>query len=161
VISTAAQPDAPIEYEVEMVERRATDEQPATLRVSVRNLTDSWLYFGEERAVQFQHVASDDGALYLLPDNVRIEEYADPGCWRLAEPVAVPEYYGTFGVDAGWASVAESYVLGSAELPEGECLPSGEHRVRTSGRVAPTSDGVLEGSSESTDYQWGFTLRVG
>jgi len=144
-----------------MAEPLATDEHPARVRVTIRNPTDSEVVLGEERAVQFHHVTSEDDALYLLPAGDGVEEFADPGCWRLTDRVAVAEYYGTIPVSAGETVRAESFVLGSADLPEGSCLPQGEHRVRTSGRAAPSADGVLEESDETTDFEWGFTLRVG
>jgi len=75
--------------------------------------------------------------------------------------VAVPQYCGTIPVPAGETVRAESFVLGSADLPEGTCLPQGAHRVRTSGRAAPSADGVLGESDETTDFEWGSTLRVG
>jgi len=160
VVSRADGPDVPVEYDATMAEPLATDDHPARVRVTIRNPTDSAVVLGEERAVQFHHVTSEDGALYLLPAGGRVEEFADPGCWRLTDGVAVAEYYGTLAVPAGGSIDAESSVLGSAALPEGACLPSGEHRVLTSGRAAGDADAVLQGG-DATDYEWGFTLRVG
>lgn len=162
VVSTDEGPDCPVKYETTMAEPLATGEHPARLRVTIRNPTDAEVVLGEERAVQFHHVTSDDDALYLLPAGGRAEEFADPGCWRLTDGVAVAEYYGTVAVPAGESIVAESYVMGSTDLPEDACLPAGEHRVRTSGRAAPDADAILEGDDDDvTDYEWGFTLRVG
>jgi hypothetical protein len=161
LVSPDGRPDVPVEYEAGMAEPRATGEHPARLGVRVRNPTDSEVVLGEERAVRFHHVGSEDGALYLLPADGRVEEFADPGCWRLREAVAVPEYYGTVAIPAGGSLRAESHVLGSAALPEGACLPAGEHRVATRGVVAPSADGVLEGGDDATEFEWGFTLRVG
>lgn len=161
VVSTADAPDVPVEYDATMAEPLATDEHPARLRVRIRNPTDSAVVLGEERAVQFHHVTSDDGALYLLPADSRAEAFADPGCWRLTDHVTVAEYYGTIEIPAGGSVDAESYVLGSADLPEGACLPTGEHRVRTSGRAAGDTEGILDGDDSATDFDWGFTLRVG
>ena len=161
MVTTADGPDAPVEYEATMAEPLATEEHPARLRVTIRNPTDSELVLGEERDVQFHHVTSEDGALYLLPAGGRLDEFADPGCWRLTEGVAVAEYYGTVAVPAGGSITAESSVLGSFDLPEGTCLPSGEHRVTTSGRVAGDAEAVVGGAGDATDFEWGFTLRVG
>ena len=161
VISTAEQPDVPVEYEATMAEPQATDEHPARLRVRIRNPTDSAVVLGEERAVQFHHVTSEDGALYLLPADGRIETFAEPGCWRLTEGVAVAEYYGTISIPAGGSVSGESYVLGNFDLPEGACLPEGEHQVVTSGRAAGEAEALLGGSGDATEFEWGFTLRVG
>jgi hypothetical protein len=161
VISRVDQPDIPVEYEVAMAEPLATDEQPARLVVTIRNPTDSAVVLGEERAVRFHHVGSGDGALYLLPAAGRVEEFAEPGCWRLTDGVAVATYYGTVAIPAGGSVSAESYVLGSADLPEGACLPPGEHRVVTRGRAAASAEPVLGGNDDATDFEWGFTLRIG
>jgi hypothetical protein len=160
VVSTDDDPEIPVEYDVTMVEALATGEHPARIRVTIRNPTDSEVVLGEERAVRFHHVTSEDGALYLLPAGSRVEEFADPGCWRLTDGVAVPEYYGTIAVPADESIDAESYVLGNVDLPEGACLPSGEHRVTTNGRVADDADAILQGD-DATEFEWGFTLRVG
>lgn len=151
----------PVEYDATMAEPLATGDRPARVRVTVRNPTDSEVVLGEERAVQFHHVTSEDGALYLLPAGSTPGEFADPGCWRLTDHVAVPEYYGTVAVPAGESIVAESHVMGGADLPEGACLPSGEHRIETSGRVAPGADDVLEDTGDATEFEWGFILRIG
>lgn len=161
VVSRDDQPDVPVEYEVAMAERLATDEHPARIVVTIRNPTDSAVVLGEERAVRFHHVRSGDGMLYLLPAGGRVEELAEPGCWRLTEGVAIATYYGTVAVPADGSVGAESYVLGSADLPEGACLPSGEHRVVTSGRAAASAESVLGGGDDATDFEWGFTLHVG
>ena len=161
VVSTDDQPDVPVEYGATMVEPLATDEHPARLGVTIRNPTDSAVVLGEERAVQFHHVTSEDGALYLLPAGSRAEEFAEPGCWRLTEGVAVATYYGTLAVPAGESVSAESYVLGSDDLPEGACLPTGEHRVVTRGRAAASEEPILGGGDDATEFEWGFTLRVG
>lgn len=155
------QPDAPVEYEASMAEPLATDEHPARVRVRIRNPTDSEVVLGEERAVQFHHITSDDDALYLLPVGSRAETFAEPGCWRLTEPVAIAQYYGTISIPAGGSVSGESHVLGSADISGDVCLPRGEHRLRTRGRAAPTAADIFEGSDDATDYQWGFTLRVG
>lgn len=68
---------------------------------------------GAERAVQFHHVSSLDAAVYLHPP--RDETWTgpvEPGCWRLTEPVADPEDYGTIEIGAGETRGAESLVYG-------------------------------------------------
>jgi hypothetical protein len=161
VISTDGGPDVPVEYEAAMAETLANDEHPARLRVTIRNPTDAEVVLGEERAVQFHHVTSEDDDLYLLPAGGRVEEFADPGCWRLTDGVAVAEYYGTVAIPAGESVGGESYVLGSFDLPEGACLPTGEHRVVTSGRAASDAESLLGGDGDARAFEWGFTLRVG
>ena len=160
VVSTDENPEIPVEFGAAMADPLATDEHPARLRVTIRNPTDSEVVLGEERAVRFHHVTSEDGTLYLLPAAGRVEEFAEPGCWRLTDGVAVPEYYGTIAVPAGESITAESSVLGNVDLPEHACLPSGEHRVVTNGRAAGDADAILQGG-DATEFEWGFTLRVG
>jgi len=161
VVSTDDDPGVPVEYAATMAEPLATAEHPARLQVTIRNPTDGEVVLGEERAVQFHHVTSEDGALYLLPAGSDPEAFADPGCWRLTDRVAVPEYYGTVTVPAGRSVEAESYVMGSADLPDGASLLSGEHRIETSGLAAPSADDVLENTGDATEFEWGFTLRIG
>lgn len=160
VTETATQPDVDVEYAVEMAEPLATAEHPARLQVTISNPTDQKVVLGEERAVQFHHVSSQDEALYLVPAGGGNSTGADEGCWRLTEPVAVAEYYGTVTVPPGDSLVAASQVYGRWDLPEGVCLPEGEHRMLTSGRAADSAEGVLEDEG-GTDFEWGFTLQVG
>lgn len=156
-----AQPDVPVEYSVEMVKARATDDHPARVGVGITNVSDSAVAMGEERTVQFHHVSSTNSGLYLHPAG---EETwtgpVEPGCWRLTEPVAVPEYYGTIEIEPGETRRAESLVYGHPDLPEGECLPPGDHRVAIEGVVGEDTDAVLN-EEELSEFSWAFTLQVG
>lgn len=159
VVARAEQPDVPVEFAVEMAASTATADRPARVRVTISNSTDSTVVLGEERAVSFHHVASTDESLYLHPAGD--DDWAgpvEPGCWRLTEHVAVPEYYGTIALDAGESVRAESHVYGHPDLPEGRCLPDGEHRIQTAGTVG---DEEAFENDETTDFDWGFTLRIG
>jgi hypothetical protein len=113
-----------------------------------------------DRADQFHHVASTNDQLYLHPpgDEARTGP-VEPGCWRLTEPVAIPEYYGIIEVEAGETRRAESLVYGHPGLPEGECLPAGEHRITARG-VAGDDPDAIGNEERTTEFSWGFTLAV-
>lgn len=161
VTSRAEQPDVPVEYDVELVAPVATADRPARLRVTLTNPTDEGVALGEERAVQFHHVSSDGDELYLHPAGEGPwEGPVEPGCWQLTERVAVPEYYGVVPLDAGESVRGESYVYGHPELPADTCLPAGEHPVRTTG-VAGADEEALDEGTHRTEFEWGFTLRIG
>jgi hypothetical protein len=157
VVDPDDQPDVPVEYGAEMAEPTATDDHPARLRVTLRNPTDETVALGEERAVVFHHVTSDD-ALYLLPAGDHADDPVEPGCWRLTEGIAIATYYGTLSLDPGERLAAESHVYGHPGLPEGDCLPAGDHRVVAAGRAGGGERAVVDG--DAADYEWGFTLRV-
>ena len=160
IVSRDDQPEAPVEYAVEAVEPLATDEHPARLRVSITNRSDAAVVVGEERAVQFHHVASEDRALYLHPAGEGAGDApVEPGCWRLTEHVGVPEYYGTVALDPGESVRGESYVYGHPDLPADACLPAGDHRVRTQGSGGDDEEAVAGGEG-GTAFEWGFTLRL-
>lgn len=157
VIDPDPQPDVPVEYGAGMAERTATADHPARLRVTLRNPTDEAVVLGEERTVRFHHVTSDR-ALYLLPAGDPADDPVEPGCWRLTEGIAIAAYYGTVSLDPGATLVAESSVYGHHDLPPGNCLPAGDHRVAAGGRAARGERAVTDG--DATEYEWGFTLRV-
>lgn len=161
IVSQADQPAVPIEYDIEMKTSIATMEQPARLGVTITNPTDTAVVIGEERAVQFHHVASTEETLYLYPAGDQPGQApVEAGCWRLTDAVAVPEYYGRIAIDAGAAVQADAYVYGHPGLPEGTCLPDGDHRLRTTG-VLGDDEAAFADESELTDFEWGFTLRIG
>lgn len=160
IVARADQPTAPVEYAVEMVTPLATTERPARLRVTITNPTDATVILGEERDVQFHHVASDARTLYLYPAGDGTERGpVSPGCWQLTEYVAVPEYYGTVPLEAGKAIRTEAAVYGHPELDAGTCLPAGDHRLRTMG-VTGEDEAAFDDDSGLTEFDWGFTLRV-
>lgn len=161
VVSKLDQPDVPVTYRVDVTEPQATADHPAQLRISITNRGDSTRVLGEERAVQFHHVSSTEDDLYLHPATEATSDLpVQPGCWRLTEYVAVPEYYGTISLHADETVRAVSSVFGHPELPEGTCLPDGEFQLRTAGTAGDSEDAVA-GGDEGTDFEWGFTLRIG
>lgn len=160
ILSRDPQPDIPAEYDAEMLTSRATDEQPPRFRVSITNQTDGSLFLGEERDVQFHHAHSDDMELYLYPaEEETWDGPVEPGCWRMTEYVAVPEYYGVIEIEAGETRQAESYVYGHPSLPDGVCLPEGEHRLSIEGVTGEQEDDVL-GAPDPAEFEWGVTLRI-
>ncbi|MFB6300419.1 MAG: hypothetical protein ABEH65_09180 [Halobacteriales archaeon] len=160
IATVADQPSVPITYDVEMVTSIATKDQPARLRVLITNPTETSVVIGEERAVQFHHVASTEETLYLYPAGDGTDRGpVDPGCWQLTEYVAVPEYYGTVPIGADETIQADTYVYGHPERPAGTCLPEGDHRIRTNG-VLGEDDAAFDDESELTGFKWAFTLRI-
>lgn len=158
--SRADQPDAPVAYEVGMVESIATDEHPARLRVTIANKSDSAVTIGEERDVQFHHVSSAGHELYLHPAGDGGDDGpVEAGCWRLTDYVAVPEYYGTIEIPAGDEVSGESFVYGHPELPDDVCLPDGEHQLTTTGRAAEGEE-FHDDSTDHVEFEWGFSLQV-
>lgn len=155
------QPAAPLEYAVELVNPVATSTRPARLRVSLTNPSEAPVVLGEERAVQFHHVASNDDALYLHPaGDASWAGPVEPGCWQLTEFVPVPEYYGTVSIESGETLRADSYIYGHPELPDGSCLPAGEHRLDSKGIAGDDESAIFDGT-DVTEFEWGFTLGVG
>jgi hypothetical protein len=157
IISRAEQPDAPIQYAAEMAEPLATNEHPARLRVTIRNPTDEQVVIGEERAVVFHHVSSTSEELYFHPTGG--DAPVEAGCWRLTEPVAVAEYYGTISIGAGESIEAESFVYGHPNLPATSCLPPGKHQISTTGRAANDADAGFE-DEEASVFDWGLALQI-
>jgi hypothetical protein len=151
-------PDLPVRPTVEVVEPVATDDYPPALRLSLRNVSDEPVRVGEGRAVLFAFVTDETDALVLLPAE---EEYdAEPGCWRLAEPVAVTEEYRILTVEAGetLSRRVDLYALPGDE-PDA-CLPVGEYRFAS--RFATTTDpeGVPGETDEDRTATWGFTILL-
>ena len=138
----------PIEPTVEVVREAATTDHPSRFRVTLTNASDERVRVSEGRAVRFEHVADERGALVLLPGG---EEYpAEPGCWRLTEAVATTEEYRTFEVGPGESS--ERLVDLYATPGEDDCLPVGEHRFETAISIVGTD---AEPASSAT---WGFAV---
>ena len=149
-------PDLPIRPGVEVVEPRATSTRPPVLRATVENDATYPVEVGEERAIVFAFVSSEARpGVTLLPADDGYEP-VEPGCWRLGEPVAIPEYYGVVRLAPGEAVSRRVGVWGS---PDGEgCLPTGRFRFSTTyagGR--DRTDGLDE---QEWRGNWGFTLDV-
>ncbi|KAB1189923.1 hypothetical protein GJR96_17240 [Haloferax sp. MBLA0076] len=148
-------PDIPIEPTVEVHRDVATDDHPPQLRVTLTNTSDERVEVGEGRAIFFQYVADDSRDLILLPAG---QEYpADPGCWRLDEPIAVTEEYRIETFEPGESRSALVDLYGAArDDGEDSCLPVGEYHFETTFAV-----GDLTGGDEGrTTATWGFSLSL-
>lgn len=156
VVDRLDRPDIPVRPDIELVTAAASDAGPPVLRATVENTADHPIEVGEERAIVFAYVASQpDRGLTLVP----ADESYDPvrtGCWRLAEQIAVPEYYGIVSLDPGETTERRLNVWGS---PDGEgCLPAGEFRFLTQYAGArDRGDGIED---QEWAGEWGFTLAV-
>jgi hypothetical protein len=143
-------PALPVRPAVEVVREAATPAQPPQLRTRLTNTADESVRVGEGRAVHFEHVTDESGALVLLPAG---GEYpADPDCWRLHEGVATTEEYRTFEIEAGEPS---SRSVDLYATPDGDgCLPVGEHRFETTVSV------VSEAAEPESSAEWGFSILL-
>jgi len=83
IVSSDADTDLPVRPVVELVRDTATSEQPPRLRTTLTNTSDEPVTVGEGRAVHFEYVTDDSGALILLPGKSDREYPAEPDCWRL------------------------------------------------------------------------------
>lgn len=160
IVNQAAQPNIPITYTVTLVQSVATKTQPGRLQITITNERDDAIALGEERDIKFHHVASSDRKVYLYPaGDGQWAGPVEPGCWRLTEHVAVPEYYGIETIPAGETLRAECFVYGHPDLAPDACLPAGDHAVRMMGIAADDEDGIV-GDGEQTEFDWGFTLGI-
>ncbi|WP_416841723.1 hypothetical protein [Haloferax sp. DFSO52] len=153
--SVDSAPDLPIEPTVEVSEDVATDDHPPQLRITLTNTSDETVEVGEGRAIFFQYVSDDSRELIFLPAG---EMYpADPGCWRLDEPIAVTEEYRIESFDPGESRSKLVDLYGAAkEDGEESCLPVGEFRFESTFTVGSLSGG----DEERTDARWGFSLSL-
>lgn len=152
IVSTDEDTDLPIRPSVAVVRDTATSEHPPRLRTTLANTSDETLRVGEGRAVHFEYVTDDSGALMLLPGESNQEYPAEPGCWRLTEGIAITEEYRTFEIEAGESSsrLVDLYATPDAD----ECLPVGEHRFETTIAV------VSEDTEPESSGEWGFSVLV-
>ncbi|WP_224270864.1 hypothetical protein [Haloprofundus salinisoli] len=143
-------PELPVVPSVELTEDVATDEHPPQLRVTITNESDRTVRLGEGRDVFFQYVADTENYLTLLPTG---DEYdAEPGCWRLAEPIAITEEYRMVTLEPG-ASKEELVDL-YATPREDACLPVGEFRFEATYTV------LSESMDSEEQAAWGFSLSL-
>jgi hypothetical protein len=148
VVAVDDGPAVPVEPAVEVVRDAATADHPPRLRTTVTNAGDERVRVGEGRAVHFEYVADESGALVLLPAG---GDYpAEPDCWRLADPIATTEEYRTFEIGPGESS--ERLVDLYATPGEDACLPVGEYRFETTVSVV---GGDAEPEASAT---WGFSV---
>lgn len=156
ITTTDPRPDLPVRPNIEVVAPAATDAGPPELQARLENTADHTTEVGEERDIVFAFVSSEARpGLTLLP----IESDYSPvesGCWRLTDPVVVPEYYGVVSLEPGQTIGRR---LGVWATPDGEaCLPRGEFRFQTSYAGARDQGAAIEDPSWSG--QWGFRLAV-
>jgi hypothetical protein len=150
-----------VRYEVAMVEPSATREQPPVLRTHITNTRDAVTRLGEERPAQHRYVGPEDDALVLLGygglGDRRYRIPTAPGCWRLQSSPPHPDYYGTLELAPGETRTVDSPVYGGPSLPDGVCLPHGDHRIEPDvfwTRADDTPD------ADDGRVDWAFTLRV-
>jgi hypothetical protein len=149
VVSTDGDVALPVRPGVEVVREAATDDNPPRLRTTLANERDEPIRVGEGRAVHFEFVVDDAGALVLLPP----DGYpADPGCWRLTDDIATTQEYRTVAIDAGASSGRPVDLY--ARPGEDACLPVGEYRFETTISVVSAEAEVLESAD------WGFTILL-
>ena len=156
IVGTDDPPALPIRPSIEVVEPVATEARPATLLARVENTADHPVEVGEERAIVFAFVTSESRpGLTLLPAGGDYEP-VEPGCWRLAAAVAIPEYYGVVALAVGGATKRR---LGVWASPDGDgCLPAGEFRFET--RYAGGRDRTEGLDDQEWSGTWGFTLAI-
>ena len=138
----------PIRPAVKVTREAATEDHPPQLRTTLTNAGDERVRVGEGRAAHFEYVYDADDALVLLP--VDREYPAEPGCWRLADAIAITEEYRTFALDPGESS--ERLVDLYATPGEDACLPVGEYRFETTVSIV-TADAERESSTT-----WGSSV---
>lgn len=152
-VATTDPTDGPVEHAVSVVREAATEEAPPGLGVTITNTSDTSLTVGEGRAVVFAYRPDTAGHLILLPAD---GEYpAEPGCWRLDEPVAVTQEYRTRTLAPGETATR---ALDCYALPgEDACLPVGEYRFETTFRTGTGDDSTAE---ERAERSWGFSVLL-
>ena len=150
VVSVDDELDLPITPSVEVVCEAATESSPPRIRTILQNTSDDPIRIGEGRAAHFEYVSDDSGALAFLP--AAGDFSAEPGCWRLSDPVSVTEEYRTIEIDAGESSgrLVDLY----ATPGEDACLPVGEYRFETAVSVGPPE------SDHSSSDRWGLTVLL-
>jgi hypothetical protein len=149
-VSTDEDPELPIQPSVELVRDTATADHPPRLRTTLENTGDEPVSVGEGRAVHFEHVTDDSGALTLLPGDGEYPAEAD--CWRLTEGIAITEEYRTFEIDAGESS---SRLVDLYATPDADgCLPVGEHRFETTVSI------VSDDAEPQSSAEWGFSILL-
>jgi hypothetical protein len=149
-------PDLPVHPSVEVVQPLSSDAGPPELVASVANTADHPIEVGEERAIVFAYVSSEDRPGLTLVPTTDEPEPVEPGCWRLADAIAIPEYYGIVTLAPGEATERQLGVWASSD--GGACLPTGEFRFQTQYAGArDRSEGVED---QEWSGRWGFTVSV-
>lgn len=157
IVDVENRPAIPVAPRVSVSSPEATVETPPTLEVTLSNPGGEPVAVGEERAIVFAFVHSDEQpGLILLPTPHAAYQPVDRGCWRLADPVAIPEYYGVVELESGETIRRE---LGVWADPGGAgCLPTGRFSFTTTYRGGPDSDSAL-GEGVWTG-RWGFSIQI-
>lgn len=152
-------PDLPLVPAVEVAEAVATEEHPPGLRITLTNEGDEPINVGEGRAVVFEHVTDDTGDLILLPPDG--DYAAEPGCWRLTEPVATTMEYRILRFAPGESLTRRVDLYGTPG--EDACLPVGEHRFESRYRVRVGDGNATVGDAtpdEGEEATWGFSILL-
>lgn len=158
LIAVDEPPAIPLRPAVEVVEPAATTEGPPRLRVTLTNTAEFPMEVGEERAIVFAYVHSQEQpGLQLLPEPAANYPAVGDGCWRLAEPIAIAEYYGIVRLAPGETTAADLTVWGSHDVGEG-CLPTGRFRFLTAYTAARDETDGLDDAEFTA--RWGFSLEI-
>lgn len=152
IVSTDEEIDLSIRPAVEILRDAATPEHPPRLRTTLTNTSDERVTVGEGRAVHFEYVTDDSGALILLPGESEREYPAEPDCWRLTEDIPVTGEYRTFEIESGGSSSRPVDLYATPNVDG--CLPVGEYRFETTITIVSTD---AEPESSAT---WGFSLLL-
>lgn len=141
---------------VEVTSAEITETAPAVLTATVTNMSDRTILVGEERAIVFAYVRSEQSpGLQLLPQPASQYPAEQPGCWRLESEIAIAEYYGTVELSQDESVSATLGLWGLPDITDG-CVPAGEYRFQTQFSVWHGDE--INGPDETAE--WGFTLEV-
>ncbi len=156
LVNTDSIPLIDAQPSVEVSSSQITETSPGILTATVTNMSDGRITVGEERAIVFAYVQSEQTpGIQLLPEPASQYPATHPGCWRLSSGIAIAEYYGMVELSQG-ESVSSN--LGVWALPEvrDACVPVGEYRFET--QLSVWEGNEINGPEESAT--WGFTLAV-
>jgi hypothetical protein len=156
ITETDGRPDLPVRPAIEVVAPEATAAAPPELRAALTNTADHAIEVGDERDIVFAFVTSQARpGLTLLPIDGDYDA-VEPGCWRPADRLVVPEYYGVGSLDPGETTERR---LGVWANPNGTgCLPlesSGSKRPSPEPVIAATRSRIPSGpDSEAPRSPW-------
>lgn len=149
-------PDIPVRPSVEPVQPLSSDAGPPELVAAVENTAAHPIEVGEERAIVFAYVSSEERPGLTLVPTDDDPEPVEPGCWRLADAIAIPEYYGIVPLAPGERTERHLGIWGSPEADG--CLQTGTFRFETQYAGARDRGEGIE--DQEWSGRWGFTLAV-